>query len=109
MVNTQFPRPHGTSDITSIAFSSAMAGVAGTPYLITSATDGSAKLWQVRQARKSEHGESLFLTFSSAESSKLYDDQQTHNLRSTVAFGDVDLCSAILTLSHSCNICDRSA
>ncbi|ODO03476.1 NET1-associated nuclear protein 1 (U3 small nucleolar RNA-associated protein 17) [Cryptococcus wingfieldii CBS 7118] len=61
MVNTQFPRPHSTADITSMSFTSipAMAtaskSVSGPhPYLITTSGDGVAKIWQVKQSKKSE-------------------------------------------------------
>ncbi|KAL7422218.1 NET1-associated nuclear protein 1 [Cryptotrichosporon argae] len=51
VVNTQFPRPHGAADVSSIAFSAAPVGV----QLITTGLD-TAKVWHVRHARKSEHG-----------------------------------------------------
>ncbi|KAK4689971.1 NET1-associated nuclear protein 1 (U3 small nucleolar RNA-associated protein 17), partial [Tremellales sp. Uapishka_1] len=63
LVNTQFPRPHAASDISTITFSplpkstpSPSRGVAlPTPYLLTTSIDGTAKIWQVRQAKKSDH------------------------------------------------------
>jgi NET1-associated nuclear protein 1 (U3 small nucleolar RNA-associated protein 17) len=64
LVNSQFPGPHDLAKISSIAFSPVpMTSVPSTvsapnyPYLLTTAKDGTAKIWQVRQARKSEHGE----------------------------------------------------
>jgi NET1-associated nuclear protein 1 (U3 small nucleolar RNA-associated protein 17) len=57
IINTQYPRPHGTEDLTALAF-----GETGSePYAITTATGGSVKLWHVRQAKKSEQGELLEL------------------------------------------------
>ena len=49
-INTQLPRPHGPEPVTAMAFSE---------YLLTcSATE--AKLWSVRQAKKSDQGELSF-------------------------------------------------
>lgn len=60
-VNTQFPKPHGFSEITNLAFSPLNTETSpALPYLLTAATDGSARLWHVRQAKKSEHGKSSF-------------------------------------------------
>ncbi|WVQ78204.1 hypothetical protein IAT38_000287 [Cryptococcus sp. DSM 104549] len=64
MVNTQFPRPHSISDVTSVTFSpipaptstSSKAALAPNPYLLTTSANGVAKLWHVRQAKKSEQG-----------------------------------------------------
>jgi NET1-associated nuclear protein 1 (U3 small nucleolar RNA-associated protein 17) len=68
-INTLFPRPHGTSDVSSISFSAPPASISSTPislasaiaapYLLTTGVDGSVKLWQAREAKKSEQGESL--------------------------------------------------
>lgn len=52
IVNTQYPRPHGVDDLTSLAFGSTDAE----PYAITSCASGTVKLWNVRQAKKSEQG-----------------------------------------------------
>ncbi|CAK9780920.1 WD40 repeat-like protein [Cutaneotrichosporon oleaginosum] len=52
VINTQYPRPHGTEDLTALAF-----GETGTePFVVTAASSGSVKLWHVRQAKKSEQG-----------------------------------------------------
>ncbi|OWZ80139.1 NET1-associated nuclear protein 1 (U3 small nucleolar RNA-associated protein 17) [Cryptococcus neoformans Tu401-1] len=64
LVNTQFPRPHGTSDISSVIFSptpsvpgaSSHSVSAPNPYLLTTSNDGVARIWRVRQSRKSEQG-----------------------------------------------------
>ncbi|WVF72330.1 hypothetical protein IAT40_007143 [Kwoniella sp. CBS 6097] len=64
-VNTQFPRPHGTADVTSVVFSpvaqaasesSSTSSTLPTPYLFTASADGVAKIWQVRQSKKNLHG-----------------------------------------------------
>ncbi|WWC85348.1 uncharacterized protein L201_000211 [Kwoniella dendrophila CBS 6074] len=63
-VNTQFPRPHGMSPIVSTAFSplpqptstSSDTSVVPTPYLLTASTDGTAKIWHVRQLKRSQQG-----------------------------------------------------
>ena len=64
-MNTQCPRPHGLSELSSVSFSplptpssSKSGSGSGTlgPYLLTTALDGTAKLWQILQAKKSEHG-----------------------------------------------------
>lgn len=57
VVNTQFPRPHGADDIVALSFGSPRAGAE--PFAITASTSGSVKIWHVRQAKKSENGESL--------------------------------------------------
>ncbi|EIW69565.1 hypothetical protein TREMEDRAFT_71675 [Tremella mesenterica DSM 1558] len=57
VLNTIFPRPHGTSDVSSLCFSSVTKAqvVAGQmPLLVTTSVDGEAKVWHARQARKSE-------------------------------------------------------
>ncbi|WWD15791.1 hypothetical protein CI109_100215 [Kwoniella shandongensis] len=64
IVNTQFPRPHGTANLTSVTFSpntlpsstSSKSSMISNPYLLTTSTDGVAKLWHVRQSKKSEQG-----------------------------------------------------
>ncbi|OCF39890.1 NET1-associated nuclear protein 1 (U3 small nucleolar RNA-associated protein 17) [Kwoniella heveanensis CBS 569] len=65
-VNTQFPRPHGIADVTSVVFSpiaqrvnesSSTSSILPTPYLFTASADGVAKIWQVRQSKKNLHGE----------------------------------------------------
>ncbi|KAI9638599.1 WD40-repeat-containing domain protein [Dioszegia hungarica] len=57
LVNTQFPRPHGITEISSLAFSPLNTPTSpALPYLLSTAIDGTAKLWQVRQSKKSEHG-----------------------------------------------------
>lgn len=69
-ISTQFPRPHGSSDVTKVVFStstsvaSSSSGSAAQPYLLTASADGTAKLWQVRQVKKLEAGE-LSLPFTS--------------------------------------------
>ncbi|WVQ70239.1 uncharacterized protein L199_008465 [Kwoniella botswanensis] len=63
-VNTQFPRPHGSSNVTSVVFSpisqpsstSSNSSILPTPYLLTASSDGVAKIWQVRQSKKSQNG-----------------------------------------------------
>lgn len=50
-LNTQIPRPHGSDPITSIAFAE---------HLLTCSAK-EAKLWSVRQAKKSEHGEFILI------------------------------------------------
>ncbi|WVW83264.1 hypothetical protein I302_105283 [Kwoniella bestiolae CBS 10118] len=63
-VNTQFPRPHGTSPITSVIFSpiaqpfgtSSNNSILPTPYLLTASADGMAKIWQVRQSKNVQTG-----------------------------------------------------
>ncbi|WVR05059.1 hypothetical protein IAU60_002071 [Kwoniella sp. DSM 27419] len=64
LVNTQFPRPHGTNNVTSVVFSpvpepvsdSSTGSPVAMPYLLTASADGTAKLWNVRQSRKSQQG-----------------------------------------------------
>ncbi|KAK8869934.1 hypothetical protein IAR55_000502 [Kwoniella newhampshirensis] len=64
LVNTQFPRPHGTSNVSSVTFSPnpissstlSKASSFTNPYLLTTSVDGVAKVWQVRQSKKSEQG-----------------------------------------------------
>ncbi|BEJ16091.1 hypothetical protein CspHIS471_0506960 [Cutaneotrichosporon sp. HIS471] len=52
VISTQYPRPHGTEDLTALAF-----GATGSePFAITTAVGGTVKLWHVRQAKKSEQG-----------------------------------------------------
>lgn len=53
-LNTQLPRPHGSEPIISVSF--------GEHLLTCSATE--AKLWSVRQAKRSEHGEFSELSLS---------------------------------------------
>lgn len=68
LVNTQFPRPHGTSDISSVTFSPTPSAPGTSsnpvstpdPYLLTTSTDGVAKIWHVRQSGKSEQGKQSF-------------------------------------------------
>lgn len=69
VVNTQYPRPHGVSEISSITFSQIPSfsdtyssskpspSSSGNPYLLTTGNDGTAKIWNVRQAKNTEHGE----------------------------------------------------
>lgn len=66
VVNTQSPRPHGISDITTIAFSPIPSAASASstsstsqanPYFLTTSIDGTAKIWHVRQAKNTEHGE----------------------------------------------------
>jgi NET1-associated nuclear protein 1 (U3 small nucleolar RNA-associated protein 17) len=54
-VNTQYPRPHGSEDITALTFGA--PSFSYEPFVITASTSGSVKIWQVRQAKKSENGE----------------------------------------------------
>ncbi|KIR96746.1 NET1-associated nuclear protein 1 (U3 small nucleolar RNA-associated protein 17) [Cryptococcus deuterogattii 2001/935-1] len=64
LVNTQFPRPHGTSSISSVTFSPVLSATGTSsksistpnPYLLTTSNDGVAKIWQVRQSKRSEQG-----------------------------------------------------
>lgn len=56
IVNTQYPRPHGHEDITALAFGAPRPSAE--PFVVTASTSGSVKLWHVRQAKKSENGES---------------------------------------------------
>ncbi|ORY22761.1 hypothetical protein BCR39DRAFT_550862 [Naematelia encephala] len=65
IINTQLPRPHGAEDVTSLVFSSpvasaSVAGGAAMPYLLTSASDGSVKIWHIRAVKKAEEGMSEF-------------------------------------------------
>lgn len=53
IINTQYPRPHETDDITALSFGT----LDDQPYALTAGAHGTVKVWQVRQARKSEHGE----------------------------------------------------
>lgn len=63
-LNTQHPQPHGASPITHVVFgpvpvaSQAPRAPKPNPLALTVAADGTAKLWQVRQAKKSDQGES---------------------------------------------------
>lgn len=65
-MSTQFPKPHGVADITKVSFSPAPASEgsstsAAQPYILTASADGAAKLWQVRQVKKTDQGESELL------------------------------------------------
>jgi len=80
-VSTQFPKPHGTADITKVAFSPAPASegsstTAAQPYLLTASADGTAKLWQVRQVKKTDQGE--FNLPTHATFSTLHDDKTSY-------------------------------
>lgn len=55
VVNTQYPRPHGTDDVTSLSFGPA-ASQGGEPFALTAGSSGSVKLWHVRQVKKTQQG-----------------------------------------------------
>ena len=55
IINTQFPRPHGTSDLTAFAFGQAAAPTGSvTTYFLTASADGTARIWQLRQIRSAD-------------------------------------------------------
>jgi hypothetical protein len=58
VVNTQYPRPHGTDDVTSLSFGPA-ASQGGEPFALTAGSSGSVKLWHVRQVKKTQQGKSI--------------------------------------------------
>lgn len=85
VVNTQLPRPHENSDLTALTFAPLQESTSGTrkgvssPYLLTAASDGTVKIWHVRQAKSSDQGE-LFRPKSSSESASfvLFFDMMTN-------------------------------
>jgi hypothetical protein len=93
-----FATPPATLSSTPIPGNSAAA----VPYLLTTGSDGSVKLWQAREAKKSDHGEfSIRILIHSVVPFSFPDDHTTHNLRSSVSFGGGESCSAILTHTYS--------
>jgi NET1-associated nuclear protein 1 (U3 small nucleolar RNA-associated protein 17) len=102
-ISTQFPRPHGSADVTKVVFSSSTSsassssGSTAQPYLLTASADGTAKLWQVRQVKKPEAGEyslPLGLSISHFTMTKQYTLQTFPQPP-----GHADQHSAILTIS----------
>lgn len=95
VVNTQYPRPHGNDNVTTLAF-----GPSGTePYSLTASINGTVKIWQVRQAKRSEQGESTHTGVPD-------DDKQHHITHFSAASALENSCSAILRgPSHALQLC----
>ncbi|KAL1411238.1 NET1-associated nuclear protein 1 [Vanrija albida] len=56
IVNTQYPRPHGSENIASLSFSS--LGPDQEPLALTACSSGTVKIWHPRQTKKSDNGKS---------------------------------------------------
>lgn len=60
IVNTQYPRPHGSESIASLSFSA--LGADQEPLALTASLSGTVKIWHPRQTKKSDNGECPFPT-----------------------------------------------
>ena len=58
-ISTQLPRPHAAADVTKVIFSPTTPSTTQ-PYLLTTSIDGVAKLWHVREAKRTDQGECDF-------------------------------------------------
>ena len=102
VVITQIPRPHGPCDLSTVTFSplARRGATSASPrlstLLVTTAVDGTAKVWQVRQAKKGDDGE-LFPSCRSSSLSCL--KMTTHHISKFCQLSQraVESCSAILT------------
>ncbi|ORX39739.1 WD40-repeat-containing domain protein [Kockovaella imperatae] len=98
-VNTQYPQPHDLDDIVSLTFAPARSSdLTADPLLLTCSTSGTAKIWIVRQAKRSSE---------SKAGKKLSIVEKFWTLRNTFSYRDMPIYAAcfspdatIVALAH---------
>ncbi|WVO12741.1 hypothetical protein L204_100349 [Cryptococcus depauperatus] len=106
MVNTQYPKPHCTSNLSSLIFSPlrTMSGIPKSnflpnPYLLTTSTDGIAKLWHVKQLKKNGQGKASIKKTTIVE--EYWSCRSTFNYRNlSIHSSAFSPDASILALSH---------